>query len=246
MATIGDIGLAEPSTLTKRLAAVEIERNSTVQSQEILVLGSPNSTGVLALAEVMGSAPASTVMGLAVRQVGPVTFGQSTAADALVTVYQSSAAALQMTATLASSANSVLARVTTSSGGGIEGSTILPQTAGLLGLHVRPVFGAPLTVAQSTVGQTTATVLISSATTRPYVSAYVVTSTEAGPITGGFYAGSTLVWPVTIWADGGVPTQMQAVAQPAYVFRGQADRPLEYRLTGSTGTLSVALTYWNE
>lgn len=103
MATIGDINLEEPSTVTKRLAAVEIERNSTAQYQEVMVLGSPNSTTSLALAEVTDSVPASTTMGLVVRVAqpstgpiaissiaGPVTV-RSSAANALVTVYQSTA-----------------------------------------------------------------------------------------------------------------------------------------------------------
>lgn len=86
MATIGDVGLQEPSTITKRLAAVEITRNSTVQSQEVMVLGSPNSTTTLALAEVTGAAPASTTMGLVTRPIGPITVAQSTAGDLNVTV----------------------------------------------------------------------------------------------------------------------------------------------------------------
>jgi hypothetical protein len=108
MATIDGLGLQEPSTITKSLAVIPITRNSSVTYQEIMTIGSPNSTGTLALAEVLGSAPASTVVGLAVRQVGPVTIQQSTAGDLNVTVAnlsttatvrQSSAADLQATIT---------------------------------------------------------------------------------------------------------------------------------------------------
>ena len=106
MATLRDIGLAEPSTLTARLAAVTITRNSTVQSQEILVIGDPDSTTALALAKVTASPPPSTTMGLAVRIAsGPSSAADllmrailpSTAADNLMTVYQSSAADLNVT-----------------------------------------------------------------------------------------------------------------------------------------------------
>lgn len=73
MASIGDINLQEPSTVTKRLAAVAIDRNSTTQYQEVMVLGSPNSTGVVALAEVQATVPASTSFGLVVRVADPST-----------------------------------------------------------------------------------------------------------------------------------------------------------------------------
>lgn len=107
MATIDGIGLAEPSTITKSLAAVEIERNSSVTYQEVMVIGSPNSTTALALAEVLGSAPASTVVGLAVRTVGDNrAVLSSTQADNKVTVYQSTAAALQVQITAPSTSNS--------------------------------------------------------------------------------------------------------------------------------------------
>lgn len=103
------------------------------------------------------------------------------------------------------------------------------------------------TVAQSTVGNTsTQTVLISSAATTPYITSYVVTSTEAGPIVGGFYVGSTLIWPVTMWADGGVITQTQGPAvAPNFIFAGQASRPLHFVTSSSGVTLAVALTYFS-
>lgn len=84
MATIDGIGLAEPSTITKSLAAVPVSRNSSITYQEVMVLGSPNSTTLLSLAEVMGSAPASTTVGLVTRPIGPLTVAQSTATDLLM------------------------------------------------------------------------------------------------------------------------------------------------------------------
>lgn len=85
MATIDGIGLAEPSTITKSLAAIPITRNSTLLHQEIMSIGSPNSTTLLALAEVTGADPASTTVGLVVREVNRNVY-QSTAADLQATV----------------------------------------------------------------------------------------------------------------------------------------------------------------
>lgn len=99
---------------------------------------------------------------------------------------------------------------------------------------------------QSTVLATsTATTLLSSAATTPFVSAFILTSTDAGPIVGGFYAGSTLLWPVTLWAAGGVANVAQQVAAPGYVFAGQAGRPLEFHTAGSSGVfVRLGMTYW--
>lgn len=88
MANIDGIGLAEPSTITKSLAGIGIDRNGTTTYQEIMSIGSPNSTTSLALAEVMGSAPASTTVGLVTRVAGVVTIAQSTATDLLARVNQ--------------------------------------------------------------------------------------------------------------------------------------------------------------
>lgn len=106
MANFDEIGLSEPSTITKKLAAISIDRNSTTQFQEVMSIGSPNSTTKLAVAEVLGTAPQSTVVGLAVRVVsGPSTATDlavrallpSTVGDNRVTVYQSSAADMNVT-----------------------------------------------------------------------------------------------------------------------------------------------------
>jgi hypothetical protein len=85
MAVIDGVGLAEPSTITKSLAAVPITRNSSVTYQEVMVLGSPNSTTLLALAEVTGADPASTTVGLVVREANRNVY-QSTATDFLASI----------------------------------------------------------------------------------------------------------------------------------------------------------------
>lgn len=76
--TFNNIGLAEPSTITKVVASVVIARGSTNEHQEILVLGDAVSS--LGVARVLAAAPNSTEFALAVRLAG----GPSTAADCVI------------------------------------------------------------------------------------------------------------------------------------------------------------------
>lgn len=105
--TFSNIGLAEPSTITNRAAAVTIARGSTNEQQEILCIGDGQSS--LGVAVVTDTTPASTAFGVVVREAapstgpiavssiaGPVTI-RSSAANALVSVYQSTAADLNVT-----------------------------------------------------------------------------------------------------------------------------------------------------
>lgn len=172
MATLNDIGLAEPSTLTKRLAAAEIQRNSTNQYQELMCLADPDSTTALAIAKVTNLIPQSTAWGLSVREARPV-----------------------------------------------------------------------LNTLVSTAGTDSAVTLISSgAADRAYVSAFTVTSTVAGPVFCGFYAGATLRWPLTMWADGGAVNVSESIAAPGYLFAGSVGEPLTFQVA-STGAFRVAITY---
>ncbi len=90
MTTFDNIGLAEPSTITKVVASVVIARGSTNEHQEILCIGDPQSS--LGVAAVLGAAPASTVLGLAVRIVS----GPSSAGD-YVTQIQGNSTVVQGT-----------------------------------------------------------------------------------------------------------------------------------------------------
>lgn len=75
--TYGNIGLAEPSTITKVVASVVVARGSTNEHQEILVIGDPQTS--LNLATVTDTTPASSAMGLVTRIAGTVpTSGDST------------------------------------------------------------------------------------------------------------------------------------------------------------------------
>ena len=70
MPSFSNIGLQEPSTITARVAAVTVNRGSTAEQQEILVLGDSESS--LGIARVVAAAPNSTDWGLVTRQVGYV------------------------------------------------------------------------------------------------------------------------------------------------------------------------------
>lgn len=69
--TFSNIGLAEPSTVTNRIAAITIDRGGANEQQEILSLGDPESS--VGIARVVGTAPDSTHMGLVVRIAQPST-----------------------------------------------------------------------------------------------------------------------------------------------------------------------------
>lgn len=70
MATFSNIGLEEPSTVTKSVASVTIDRGSTTEHQEIMTIGGAESS--LAIAQVSASSNiASTTYGLVVRPLIP-------------------------------------------------------------------------------------------------------------------------------------------------------------------------------
>lgn len=271
MPTFNNIGLQEPSTITKTVAAVQIQRNSSNELQEILCLGDSESTLGVARVTAAGGVP-STTYGLVVRLAG----GPSSAADATFRVDQglgnSSAADRWRVMTANSSAADYNAvRLVDSSGTGYHGPTnplptALTDSSNAVvkagdsannAIRVNVVAGAAagstnVTIstpalqgyAASTAGQSTATTIVSSnANTIGYVMAYKVTSTVAGPINAGFYAGSNLVWPVLLWADGGIPRDGEQVSYPSFLFKGSTGVPLTFNVA-STGDYRVAVTYW--
>ena len=84
-----NLGLQEPSTVTARVATVTIQRGSTLEHQEILVLGDPTSSN--AVAAVTNAVPSTSVYGLAVRQVDAVQAAQSGAWTMRATLSSTSA-----------------------------------------------------------------------------------------------------------------------------------------------------------
>ena len=84
-----NLGLQEPSTITARVATVTIQRGSTVEHQEILVIGDATSSN--AVAQVTNAAPSTSAYGLAVRQVDAVQSAQSGAWTVRATLSSTSA-----------------------------------------------------------------------------------------------------------------------------------------------------------
>ena len=82
--SLSNIGGAEPSTVTFRVATVTQARGSTTEHQEIVVLGGESSS--LAIAAVLDGAPGSTAWGLTVRQVGYSTTVQVSSVAGTVTI----------------------------------------------------------------------------------------------------------------------------------------------------------------
>lgn len=85
--TYGNIGGAEPSTVTFKAGTVSIARGSTTEQQEIIVLGDPQTSN--GIARVLAAAPVSTEFGLTVRIAG----GPSSVADLAVRAVLSSTSA---------------------------------------------------------------------------------------------------------------------------------------------------------
>jgi hypothetical protein len=141
-----NIAGAEPSTVTFRVGTVVIDRGSTTEHQEILVLGDPNTSN--AQAAVLNTAPASTAWGVIARIAGDVrAVPPSTAADNPVVASQTGTwtvnlgAQVLSSATPAGNSSAVVVRV---AGG--------PSSA--VDLVMRPVFSStgtdnPVSAAQA-------------------------------------------------------------------------------------------------
>jgi len=188
MATHGDIGVSQPaaSTITMKVRTVTVDMNSTVVHQEILTLGGAESS--LEVARVMASAPASTDYGLVVREVnstgpiavssiaGPVTV-RSSAANMLVSVYQSTAADLNVTvAGYSTTANvsSVAGRVAIAgfhAGAGIVNVTDSTNNA----INVNVVAGAAAGSTNVTVGR-----MVGNSSAQDYMPVRIVDSSGTG------------------------------------------------------------------
>src|SRR3990167_3873802 len=88
--TYSNIGGQSPSTITFRVGTATIDRGSTTEHQEILVVGDPISS--LAQARVMDGVPASTDWGVITRLVGYSTIAQVSSVGGVVAVTQNSTA----------------------------------------------------------------------------------------------------------------------------------------------------------
>lgn len=194
---------------------------------------------------------------------GSVRVHQSTAADLQATVtpvagstwavrpLQSSAADLQVTATQNSTAWSVLARVTTSSGGGIEGSTASPA-AGVIGLHTREALSSLqsttiLCLIQTAGGSTT---IISSAAGLSYkVYAYSITSTVTAMSSVAFLSSAAIErWGLILGSGSSGITGANLAIPPiggAFLFRTDQANALQFSAS-STGLYRVSVSWITE
>lgn len=146
MAVFSNIGLAEPSTITNRVAAVTIARGSTNEQQEILVLGDAESS--LALARVLNVAPVSTDWGVVTRPLGLSTTVNVSSLAGNVRVVNSSAVDLLASVAQTSTVWVTQARLHDGLSVALVGSTTAPAV-GDNGLVVRQVgFVAPSTTVQ--------------------------------------------------------------------------------------------------
>ena len=231
MPVFGTIGLAEPSTITNRVGAVTLTRGTTSEQQEILCLGDPDSTN--ALAAVTAAAPASTRWGLNVR----IASGPSSAADLLASVQQNS------------TIWQTQARIQDSSGVGFIGTTTRPTT-GAQGIVVRHVLNDLQSTAFSTLGNTStsSTIVSSVAGQRVKVYAYSITSTVQAVNTLTFASSlAALIWTMQMQAfSSGISGANLAVTPPAWLFATEAASPLVFKVTGTTGTYHVGVSYFIE
>lgn len=179
---------------------------------------------------------------------GPVIV-RSSAANALVTAYQSTAADLNVTASQNSTAWSVLSRVTTSSGGGVEGSTTAPAV-GVTGLHVRQVYPTLLsTRTVITSSNSTALYTLQSSAANPLrhkVYAYSLTSTETTPSTLVFFSSNTIDrWAVSFGSgSSGIMGANLTISPPAWLFHTDANNALRCLIEkGASTQCIVTLSY---
>jgi hypothetical protein len=77
MPTFSNIDGEESATVTFTVGTISLTRNSSVELQEILCIGDPETASSLGIARVLASAPASTNAGLGVRIIS----GPSSVAD---------------------------------------------------------------------------------------------------------------------------------------------------------------------
>lgn len=166
-----------------------------------------------------------------------------------VRVHQSTAADLAVTASQNSTAWSVLARVTTSSGGGVEGSTASPA-AGVTGLHVRAVLPTRLSTTVlayiETAGGST-TIISSAAGVRHRVYAFSVMSTVVAFSSCAFLSSAAIErWGLLLGSgSSGITGANLAVAPPGSLFETDVANALQFSAS-STGHYRVSVSYFTE
>lgn len=167
-----------------------------------------------------------------------------------VRVHQSSAADLTATVTFASTGNTVQARVTTSSGGAVNGSTSYHSSNHtFMGLNVRPlmpVMNSVSTTVTSTASSHFYELISSGALLQKRVYAYSVTSTAASPLALEFVSGTnTVVWSLDVGSgSSGVTGANLAVPPPGALFQTAFSGNLNLRLASTGVGVRVSLAYY--
>lgn len=192
----------------------------------------------------------STETALRVNVVAGAAAGSTT-----VTVRQSTAADLLATVVPGSTTWTVQSRVTTSSGGAVEGSTTAPAV-GVIGLHVRqvyPTLQSTTTLITSTASTAVYALVSSAASLRQKVFAYSITSTHTRPSTLVFMSSlASDLWAVQMGSgSSGVTGANLALSPPGFLFATAAANALNVRFedgssAASTQVVRVSFSYFSE
>ena len=213
------------------------------------------------VANVTNTTPASTAYGLVVRDAiaqsttvnvsslaGPVIV-RSSAADAIVTVKNSTIGELLASVQQNSTVWQVQAKIQDSSAVGFIGTTTRPTT-GAQGLVVRTVLNDLQSTAFSTIGNnsTSSTIVSSVAALRHKVYAYSITSTAQAVNTLSFASSlANPIWHLQMQSvSSGITGANLAVSPPAWLFATEAASPLVFKITGTTGSYHLSFSYFTE
>jgi hypothetical protein len=241
-------GAAAGSTVVSVSTGSVRVHQSSAADLNVTVAGYSTTANVSSLAGRVFVDQNSTIWPVQVSTIQGAVITRSSAANMLVTAYQSTAADLQVTASQNSTAWSVLSRLTTSSGGALEGSTTRPA-ANVLGLYTRPVFPSlesTRTVITSSNSTALYTLQSSAAGLRHRVFAYLLTSTETTPSTLVFYSSNTIDrWAIPFGSgSSGITGANLAVSPPAWLFQTDAANALRCVIEKAASTQCiVSLSY---
>lgn len=191
-------------------------------------------------------APSTTVN---VSSLAGAVIVRSSAADALMTVYQSTMGALLAQVAQNSTVWQTQAKIQDSSAVTFVGSTSRPST-GVQGLVVRHVLNDLQSTAFSTMGNnsTSSTIVSSAAAIRHKVYAYSITSTVQAVNTLSFASSlGNPIWQIQLQSiSSGIAGANLAVSPPAWLFATEAASPLVFKVTGTTGTYHLSFSYFSE
>ena len=184
-----------------------------------------------------------------VSSVGGAVVVRSSAADFFATVKNSTIGELLASVQQNSTVWQTQAKIQDSSGVGFIGTITRPTTAAQ-GLAVRTVLNDLQSTYLSTMGNnsTSSTIVSSVAAQRVKVFAYSITSTVQAINTLSFASSlANPIWGVQMQSvSSAIAGANLAVTPPAWLFATEAASPLVFKVTGTTGTYHLALSYFVE